>query len=388
MSSLGVHADPDGWLHAGYSIKTALDQAEYDLDTADGSGGTGLRGAWSGPVAGAYQATWSRRRNRYQDMIAHARRAESALIDFGERLAGLQWRAHSLEQHWLGLGLHLSADGMRFALPWGHENLPHEVLASLRGWLDESERDIEAMWSDIKGAVEDVVTVLESVVATLADFEMIGLGAIGWVLSSTWDDVVKHPFLPIKDVLEEVDGWAGRTALNAWFAAKEVGEVLAQDGDGAAQDIIDAAKANAQAMHDAADEIDGYTEIGGKALLGVAIVATAMDTYNSIRKDGADQGLEENAGKWASLAAGVAVTGILTTAGAALIAVGAPELLVGVGVVAVGAVVSMGVGKVVQSVVDHHKKGVTRALDDIGQGAEKAAIWGAKETGLTPEPAS
>ena len=135
-------------------------------------------------------------------------------------------------------------------------------------------------------------------------------------------------------------------------------------------------------------QLDHYAKFGEKALGGLAVVTTAAETYHSIRKDGAVRGLEENAGDWASLAAGGAVGIGLGIAGGALIAAGAPEILVGVGVVAVGAVVCAGVGDVTQSYVNRHQKGATRVLDDIGHGTEKAAIWGADHTGLTPESAS
>ncbi len=378
MASLGVHGDPDGWLNAGYAIKAALDQAEYDLGTADASGGSGLLPAWSGPVSEAYQEIWGRRRERYQDMIAHARRAVSALTDFGGRLADLQWRAASLERQWLGLGLHLTGDGLAFMLPWGHENLPHEARLSLSAWLDESERDIAAMWADIKAAVDDVVTVIESVIAALADFDMLELAAIGWVVSNTWDDLRKDPFPLFKDALDKFDGYTMGAALDAWFVAKDLEQTLSEDGDSAARLVVDAARADAKAMHDSANRLDGYTKIGDKALLGLAIVTTTVETGVSISKHGMADGIERNLGSWASLATSGVVGAGLDVAAGALIAAGAPEILVGVGAVAVGAVICAGVGHLVQSEADAHREAVDHALTDIGHGAADAANWEGK----------
>ena len=245
MGSLGVHGDPDGWLTAGYAIKAALDQAEYDLETAGGSGGTGLRPAWHGPVADAYQEAWGRRRDRYNDMIAHARRAVSALTDFGSRLADLQRQAYNLEQQWLGLGLHLAGDGLRFMLPWGHENLPHAAQMSLSSWLHESEQDVEAMWADIKAAVDDLVTVLESVIAALADFDLLEVGAMGWVMSTTWDALSHDPFSTAKDVIHELDQYTLRTAWDVWFEARGLKQAFYKDGDEAVRASIRAAEDDA-----------------------------------------------------------------------------------------------------------------------------------------------
>ena len=90
MSALGVTGDPGGWQHASDTIAAAVRQLADELDAADAQGGSGLRGAWYGPVADAYQELWSKRHGRYGDLLYQARRAASALVDFGERLANLQ----------------------------------------------------------------------------------------------------------------------------------------------------------------------------------------------------------------------------------------------------------------------------------------------------------
>ena len=115
MSALGVEGDPDGWQGAGYTIRAVAGRLASELDGADASGGGGLRQSWYGPMSEAYQNLWRQRHARYADLIYQAGRAASALIDFGEALIGLQQRAWDLERQWLGLGLHLSADGLSFA---------------------------------------------------------------------------------------------------------------------------------------------------------------------------------------------------------------------------------------------------------------------------------
>jgi hypothetical protein len=352
MSALGVQADPGGWQHAGSTLAAVVTQLTGELDTADVIGGSGLRPSWSGPVSEAYQDLWSRRKTRYQDLIHQVSRAESALVSFAAALANFQVRASDLERQWLGLGLCLSIDGMSFALPFGHESLTHDVQALLHARLADAESDIAAMWRDITEAVGDVVTALGSILDALADFDLLELGAIGWATGQTWDAMRS--------------GWTGtlQSAIQ-----------LLDD------DVVDH---DASLAADLVDKVDLASDLIEHGLTYVAIGITVAQTDASIRKDGVDRGLENNAGNWASLGAGIAL-GVGATA---LIAAGAPEVLVVVGAAVVGAVVCAGVGAVVQSSVNHHRKTATRDLNDIGQGVEQASIWAADHAGLTLQPGS
>jgi hypothetical protein len=161
MGSLGLHADPDGWLNAGYSIRTLMDSLDSELYDADRVGGAGLSAHWAGPVAEAFSGNWSGLRSRAEDLIAQGRRAAAAMTDFGGRLEDFVKRAADLEDYWLSFGLQLGLDGMHFALPWGFEQLSPVHQVSFHQWFTESERDVTAMWSDIRAAVDDVVTALE-----------------------------------------------------------------------------------------------------------------------------------------------------------------------------------------------------------------------------------
>jgi uncharacterized protein YukE len=390
MSALGVQGDPDGWTNAGHTIRAAASQLADDLDAADASGGSGLRQSWHGPMSDAYQDVWNRRYGRLGDLIYQAGRAATALIDFGEALVGLQQRAWDLERQWLGLGLHLSADGVSFALPFGHESLAQEVQATLHAFLGESERDIEAMWADIRAAVGDLVTVLESVIDALEDFVMIGVSVDEWVASTardvasiTWHDVRQDPFPLLRDFLDTEATYLKQLANNAEKSAVKLKADAAKDGDEfarlAAQDT----------EHDAEDSVKVADEYGDDAdsdagpLMVIAATVTAVETAVAIHRHGAVNGIEENLGSMASLATAVGIA----AGAAALVAASAP-VLVPVGVMVVGAIACAGVGHLVQSEADSHRKGTDQALTAIGHGIERASVLGAKETDLIPGIAS
>src|SRR5580693_1743198 len=186
VGSLGLHADPDGWLNAGYSVRTLMDSLDGELYDADRTGGAGLSQSWAGPVAEAFTGHWSGVRSRAEDLIAQGRRAAAAMTDFGGKLEDFVKRATDLERYWLSFGLQLGLDGMHFALPWGFEQLSPAHQVSFHQWLTESERDVTAMWSDIEASVDDVVTVLESLIAALDDLAVVELGVFaglagGWL---------------------------------------------------------------------------------------------------------------------------------------------------------------------------------------------------------------
>jgi hypothetical protein len=389
MSALGVQGDPDGWQGAGYTIRAVAGQLANELDIADASGGGGLRRSWYGPMSEAYQSLWSQRYGRYGDLVYQAGRAATALIDFGEALIGLQQLAWNLERQWLGLGLHLSADGFSFALPFGHESLAQEAQAALRASLGESERDIEAMWNDIRAAVGDLVTVLESVLDALGDYSVIELGAIGWTASAVWKGM-GGPLGLVQSAMDQLDAYTVRTAADLRSEADGLKQAFYQDGDRGVRAAVIGVEDDADQAVRVAGQLDRYVKFGDKAFTAIAIGLTAADTYGSIRKQGVDSGLEQNAGNWASLAVGLGIGAVMGSAAVVAAVAAAPVLVgvgVGVGAVAVTAIVSVGVGNWVQSSVDHHKKGSTRVLNDLGQGVENASVWGATETHLIPGPA-
>ena len=110
------------------------------------------------------------------------------MTDFGGRLEDFVKRAADLESYWLSFGLQLGLDGMHFALPWGFEQLSPVHQVSFHQWLTESERDVTAMWSDIRAAVDDVVTVLESLIAAFEDYAVLELGACRRAASAAYLD--------------------------------------------------------------------------------------------------------------------------------------------------------------------------------------------------------
>ena len=177
MGSLGLHADPDGWLNAGYSVRTLMDSLDSELYDADGTAARGCPRTGPGRSRRPSTGHWSGLRSRAEDLIAQGRRAAAAITDFGGRLEDFVKRAADLESYWLSFGLQIGLDGMHFALPWGLEQLSPEHQVSFHQWLTESERDVTAMWSDIRAAVDDVVTALESLIAAFEDYAVLELGA-------------------------------------------------------------------------------------------------------------------------------------------------------------------------------------------------------------------
>ena len=205
MGSLGLHADPDGWLNAGYSIRTLMDSLDSELYDADRIGGAGLSAHWAGPVAEAFTGHWSGVRSRAEDLIAQGRRAAGAITDFGGRLEDFVKRAADLESYWLSFGLQLGLDGMHFALPWGFEQLSPMHQVSFHQWLTESERDVTAMWSDIRAAVDDVVTVLESLIAAFEDLAVVELGVFAGLAGGMAGRLQKEPGQPGTGRAERAD---------------------------------------------------------------------------------------------------------------------------------------------------------------------------------------
>lgn len=386
MGALGLHADPEGWLNAGYSVRTLMDSLDGELYDADRIGGAGLSQSWAGPVAEAFTGHWSGVRSRAEDLIAQGRRAAAAIIDFGGRLEDFIKRAAELESYWLSFGLELEANGMQFALPWGFEHLPPAHQVSFNQLLSESERDVTAMWSDIRAAVDDVVTALESLIAAFEDYAVIELGAFAGALRWTWNAEVSDPLGRLDDGVSLLAGHLDRASTRALDHAYKVVVAAGDDASHDAQAVADATTRSAVRDAKVARVFDEVDKWGGRAVAVVAVGTLAWETYGTAKKQGWVNGIEAHAGDWANLGAGtVAAWG----AGLALATVGAPVAVAAVGVLVVGTVVGVGVGDLVQSYVNHHHAQVGHALTDIGhgtavtataagRGVEDAAGWEAK----------
>lgn len=397
MSSLGVHGDPSGWQHAGYTLGAAVTQLTAELQAADTAGGSGLQPAWHGPAAESYLAAWKTRHEQFGDLIHQVRRAANALTDFGDRLADFQARAARLESHWLGMGLHLTADGLQFTMPHGYASLAHEVLSTLHGFVAEAASDVTAMWHDITGAVADLATILESVIDGLADYQAISStavsAALGWAFKSTIDDLRRKPWEPVGDFLVHTIDAIEITADHNLTVAKDLAAKWSKDAD---PDVRAAGRALLRDAKDdvkAAKSLDGLKKAGGRALTVVAVTTALVETAETATagKKGWINSIEDHSGDLASAAAGIGV-GIAADAllGTAVVggAVVAAPILVPAGIVVAGGLVCAGVGAGVQYEVDHHRAGTTRILTSIGDGIKDTAVWTGDQTGLIPQPAS
>jgi hypothetical protein len=366
MGSLGLHADPDGWLNAGYSIRTLMDSLDSELYDADRIGGAGLSQSWAGPVAEAFTGHWSGVRSRAEDLIAQGRRAAAAITDFGGRLEDFVKRAADLESHWLSFGLQLGLDGMHFALPWGFEQLSPVHQVSFHQWLTESERDVTAMWSDIRAAVDDVVTALESLIAALDDLAVVELGVFAGLAGGWLDGYRKNLASLGQDGLSVLTERLVRGTNKGLDDAYDI--LTGADGapshysPAAVDDIVTSAVHNANLVH----EVGKW---GGRGLLLASVGVTLWQTYDTAqtynkaehKKNGWGDAFEEHAGDWAGLAAGVAI-------GVALAPVGLPAI----GAVVVGGILAAGVGDVVQAAVDH-RVAINHAARDVGEWEVKHA---------------
>lgn len=384
MGSLGLHADPDGWLNAGYSIRTLMDSLDSELYDADRIGGAGLSQSWTGPVAEAFTGHWSGVRSRAEDLITQGRRAAAAIIDFGGRLEDFVRQAAGLESYWLNFGLQLGLDGMHFALPWGFEQLPPVHQVSFHQWLTESERDVTAMWSDIRAAVDDVVTALESLIAAFEDFEVVALGMAAGVVGGYLGGYLKDPLSLVDDgmsaVKESID-WARNHALDDAY------KTVVAAGEDAGRDATAAADATKAALRYAkvAEIADDVEKVGGRVLLVAAVGMTAWETYGTAKKHGWVDAVEDHAGDIASLALITPEAVVGGVIAAALL----PEAAVGVGAIVATGIVAFGVSEGVQWVADHNKTTINHAVTDISRGAgvsakavghsvEDAAAWEAR----------
>jgi hypothetical protein len=361
MGSLGLHADPEGWLNAGYSIRTLMDSLDSELYDADRVGGAGLSAHWAGPVAEAFTGHWSGVRSRAEDLIAQGRRAAAAVTDFGGRLEDFVKRAAELETYWLSFGLQIGLDGMHFALPWGFEQLSPAHQVSFHQWLTESERDVTAMWSDIRVAVDDVVTALESLIAAFEDYALAGLGALSWAARDIVGDQVReaerNPFLLVHEALDyakdPLAAAAYATERFAWLARADVPLADAADQP-AAEELADSAEQVAATT----GVLSNVAKVGTPVALVAANVTTVAVVGYDMKRDGWRAGLEENAGLIATT-----VTADGTDAALNFVAPGFGETPLGM---AIGGVVGAGVGFTVQAVVNH-RKAVGHAIEDAAE---------------------
>jgi hypothetical protein len=372
MGSLGLHADPDGWLNAGYSVRTLMDSLDSELYDADRVAGPGLQQSWAGPVADAFTQHWSGVRSRAEDCITHGRRAAVAIIDFGGKLEDFARRAAELESYWLSFGLELGADGMQFALPWGFEHLPPAHQVSFNQLLSESNRDVEAMRSDIEAAVADVVTVLESLIAAFEDYALLDLGALSWaalaIAGGLVHDAERNPFFLVHDALHDTE----RPLTDAAHAAERFAWLARADvplADAADRPAAEELAASAEQVAATTGVLSNVAKVGSPVGLVAANVTTAAVVGYDIKHNGWRVGLEENADLIATT-----VTADGTDAALNLVAPGFGETPLGM---AIGGVVGVGVGFTVQAVVDH-RKAVGHALTDVGHGVEDVGEWEAK----------
>jgi hypothetical protein len=369
MGSLGLHADPDGWLNAGYSVRTLMDSLDSELYDADRIGGAGLSQSWAGPVAEAFTGHWSGVRSRAEDLIAQGRRAAAAIADFGGRLEDFVRRAADLESYWLSFGLQLGLDGMHFALPWGFEQLSPGHQVSFHQWLTESERDVSAMWSDISAAVDDVVTALESLISALEDYTVLDVGALSW---AAWS--VRGYFADTMGRADDILSLSAPYFAKLAADAKSYAGLVSSDVD-LADPADQPAAADMAAQAEVRAGVLGNLSTAVRVAEPVALVGANLLTLKTVMSDKNTQGwrvsLEENAGIIAGTVTGDAITVFCDGA--------LPGLGPIVGPIA-GGIVAAGVGFAVQEVVDH-RKAVGHALTDVGHGIEDAAgldIKGAK----------
>jgi uncharacterized protein YukE len=394
VSALGVHGDPGGWQHAGLTLSAAVAQLTAELETADGVGGSGMRSAWQGPVADAYLDAWQTRHDSYTDLIRQVERASGALINFGERLADLQARAARLESQWLSTGLHLTADGTQFTLPQGYAGVAHDILATLRGFVDEAAGDVEAMWRDIAEATGDLVTVLESVIDAVEDFQSIEYAAVHSALGWAFHALVKdwsNPWGPGGELLtHEIKAIEIRANHNE-AVAEELAAKWAKDSD---PDVRAAGRSLVSDAEDdvkTAEDLKPLKDVGGGVLTAVTVGFTIAQTAQTARKKGWVDSIEDHSDDLTQVAVGIAVgAGTEALMGTAVMAgaVAAAPVLVTIGVVVVSGLLCYGIGEGVKHEVVTHRAGSTRVLTDIGSGIKDAAVWSDAKFALSPQPAS
>jgi hypothetical protein len=335
MGSLAIGGEPDGWLEIGYTAGALAARLDDALSDADTLGAQPLARSWYGPASGAFTGDWSSRRARYEELIDLARRAARVITEYGEALREVQEHARALEYTWCATGLVVSPLGV-FDLPAGAALLPAPARLSLEHALAGALRDLESLATDVLASASDLVIGLGPVVALLEEF---ALARFGSDAITVWDHDI-------------------RPGLNKGFWVSTLA--------GAVPGVVKSFADDPEADHLVAV---GLADEGGELANGIVWGDQAWDVVDDAFREGPLASLEQNSGGIVSAGVGTlggigvtALAGVVVAAGAPVVAGAA--VLVG-GALLVG-IVGVGVGNVVQTEVDDHKKTINRDVDDVG----------------------
>lgn len=336
MTGLFVGGDAQSWLNNGYAIGSIAARLDRSLAGAS-SGANSAERAWYGPASQGFSTTWSSQYTSYEDLLGLIRRAANAIDAYGQALEESQSRARMLEYTWCAAGLIVGPDGC-MALPHGAAALPPEARLPLERALTEANRDVGYLGNTTGEAVVALTIELNPVIAMLDEFGMPGF-------LETFSREVAHNFL---DELKDVPGDVDRT-LHATAGAIDG---LAPEGE----------------LLDFTDKVEPWLYPIGFAIAGGEIALEA-------RHHGYLRSTEDHVGDLASVSAsglGLWAGGLATGAGAdalldaGILTVAAPEVAVVIGGVVLGTLIAVGVGAVVQTVVDHNRAKINHIVHDIG----------------------
>jgi hypothetical protein len=217
------------------------------------------------------------------------------------------------------------------------------------------------MWSDIRAAVDDVVTVLESLIAAFEDYVVLELGTAAGLAGGDLGGYRTNWVSAVSDGLTVTTGgldWVRNHVLdNAYKKVVAASEDASHDVQAAA----DTATRDALRTATRVGKFDRFAKVGGPVLLVGTVGLTAWQTYDSVKHEGLLNGVEDHSGDWAGLAAGIAV-GVL-----------APEAAPVLGVVLVAGIVGYGVGYGAQRWVNANRTSINQGFTDIGHGTTVAA---------------
>jgi hypothetical protein len=336
MGSLAIGGEPNGWLEIGYTASALAARLDDALSDADALGAQSVARSWSGPAAGAFTGDWPARRARYEELIDLARRAARAITEYGEALREVQEHARALEYTWCATGLVVSPLGV-FDLPAGAALLPAPARLSLEHALAGALRDLESLATDVLASASDLVIGLGPVVALLEEF---ALARYGSDAITVWDHDI-------------------RPGLNKGFWVSTLGGAI----PGVVKSLTVEFPVADRVM------VSGLADVGDDLANGIVWGDQAWDVGDDAFHEGPLASLEQNSGGIVSAGVGTlggigvtALAGVVVAAGAPVVAGAA--VLVG-GALLVG-IVGVGVGNVVQTEVDDHKKTINRDVDDVG----------------------
>ena len=146
-----------------------------------------------------------------------------------------------------------------------------------------------------------MVTALESLIAAFEDFAVLELGTAAGALRWVWNAEVSDPLGRLDDGVGLLAGHLDRASTRALDHAYQV--VVAASDD-ASHDVQAAADATTRsAIRDAkvARVFGEVDEWGGRAVAVVAVGVTAWETYDTAKKQGWVNAIEDHAGDWANL---------------------------------------------------------------------------------------